>query len=265
MSVFSFSLSHAAADILWEDLDLGSRPFPFDFPYLGDTMDQRAGIRKAVHRDLESRGLARQGRVIPEVQEALNLVVRGEYTVDVFAGLDARNPKHLLMARGGAIRDSAAVAVMDDRQLKVDLIHSSALLRAMVSLLPPAPAGTGHSVTVPLPQEQAAPPRREADYDGNTFTSAVASRTGGNPQLRLLESVLAKPRLRAGRYGIDVRDHMGRRASSPEVGWFDTDQGRYMMQTRKAPDGQSWITAAPADAHRIAGQLAQDLNALLNR
>ncbi|GAA2692444.1 ESX secretion-associated protein EspG [Actinosynnema pretiosum subsp. pretiosum] len=264
--MFSFSLSHAAADILWEDLDLGSRPFPLEFPYFGDTMDQREGIRRAVHRDLESRGLARRGRVVPEVEEALKLVVRGDYQVDAFAGLDPRNYDHQLLARGGAARDVAALAVMDDRQIKVDLIRAPALLHALVSLVPPAPPGPGHSVTVPLPQQPEAKPvqRREEDYDSATFTRAVASRAGGNPQMRLLESLFSRPRLRVGRYGLAVRGRNGKPVKAPEVSWFDTDQGRYMMQSRPGQDGQRWMTAAPADSGRIAMQLGQDLNFLLN-
>ncbi|ACU40612.1 ESX secretion-associated protein EspG [Actinosynnema pretiosum subsp. pretiosum] len=265
MSVFSFSLSHAAADILWEDLDLGSRPYPFEIRHVGRTFDERAGIRNAVYRDLESRKLAFRGRVVGEVQEALTLLVRADYTVNAIAALDARVPERQLLARGGATRDVAALAVLDDRMLKVDLIRSSALLHALVSLVPQVRPGPGHSMTLPVPQgQEQRRPRREEDYDANTFTSAVSARSARGGQEQQLMAIFSRPKLSLGNFGFSVRGRYGRETKGPEVIWFDNDQGRYMMQTRENPDGQRWMTAAPADSGRIAMQLGQDLNFLLN-
>ncbi|MFI9006999.1 ESX secretion-associated protein EspG [Actinosynnema sp. NPDC053489] len=263
MSVFSFALSFAAADVLWEDLELGSRPYPFEFPYLGQTLDERRGIRAAVHRDLESRGLARGGRVVPEVAEALTLLVRFDYSLNAVASLDARDVERQLLARGGAAGENAALAVMDDRQIKVDLLRAPALLRAIVDLVPPARPGPGQSVTVPVPTSAPPPPpRRDEDFGNATFTQAMAPRSSVATQVRALEAVFERPRLRAGQFGVTVRGRHGREQRAPQVGWFDNDQGRYLAQTRQGPDGRKWLTHAPADNARIAAQLAQELTAL---
>ncbi|MEJ2855323.1 MULTISPECIES: ESX secretion-associated protein EspG [unclassified Saccharothrix] len=265
MSVFSFALSHAAADILWEDLKLGSRPYPFDFPYLGQTFDERRGIRNAVYGDLESRGLASRGRVSAEVEEALTLLVRFDYSLNAIASLDPRNVERQLLARSGAQGELAVVAVLDERQLKVETMRSSSLLRAVVDLVPPGRPGPGQSITVAMPSSAPPPrPRQDEDFGNATFTQAMAPRSTSGSQVRALEAVFERPRLRAGQFGVTVRGRHGREQRAPQIAWFDNDQGRYMSQTRQGQDGQKWLTHAPADNARIAGQLAQELNALLN-
>ncbi|MBW4715750.1 ESX secretion-associated protein EspG [Saccharothrix obliqua] len=265
MTVFSFSLSHAAADMLWEDLKLGSRPYPFEFPYLGQTIDERRGIRNAVYRDLESRGLARRGRVAAEVEEALNLLVRFEFSLNAVASLDAENVARQLLARAGARGELAVLAVLDDRQLKVDTMRSSALLRTVVDLIPPSKPGPGQSVTVPVPTSAPPPPpRRDDDFGDATFTRAMAPHSSAGSQIRALEATFERPRLRAGQFGVTVRGRHGRETRAPQVAWFDNDQGRYLAQTRQGQDGRKWLTHAPADNARIAAQLAQELNGLLS-
>jgi EspG family len=263
VSVFSFALSHAAADMLWEDLKLGSRPYPFDFPYLGQTFDERRGIRNAVYNDLESRGLANRGRVAPEVEEALNLLVHFDFSLNAIASLDARNVERQLLARAGAHKETAALAVMDDRQIKVDLLRSAALVRTLVDLVPPNRPGPGQSITVAMPTSEPPPaPRRDDDFGNTTFTRQMAPKSSATTQTRALEAVFERPRLRAGQFGVTIRGRHGREQRAPQVAWFDNDQGRYMSQTRQGQDGRKWLTHAPADNGRIAAQLAQELNAL---
>ncbi|GAA3460835.1 ESX secretion-associated protein EspG [Saccharothrix longispora] len=264
MSVFSFALSHAAADMLWEDLRLGSRPYPFDFPYLGQTFDERRGIRNAVYRDLESRGLADRGRVAPRVEEALTLLVKFDYSLNAIASLDARNVERQLLARAGAAGENAVLAVMDDRQIRIDLMRSATLVRAVVELIPGNRPGPGQSITVPMSaQTPPPPPRRDDDFGNATFTRAMAPRSTAATQVRALEAVFERQRLRAGQFGVTVRGRHGREQRAPQVAWFDNDQGRYMSQTRQGQDGQKWLTHAPADNPRIAAQLTQELNALM--
>jgi hypothetical protein len=260
VNVYSFSLSHSAADVLWEDLSLGSRPYPFDFPYAGQTEDERRGIRNAVYQHLQSRGLAVRGRVAPEVEQALTMLVRFDFGVTAIASLDARAPERQLLARGGAVGEHAALAVLDERMMKVDLIQSRALVRAVVDLVPPYRPGPGQSFAVPMPTS--APPPRQDDFAGATFTSAMTARSATASQTRALTAVFERPRLRAGQFGVSVRRRHGREARSPQVAWFDNDQGRYLSLKRRGQDGQDWLTQAPADNGRIAAQLTQELAAL---
>ncbi len=260
MSVFSFSLSHPAADMLWEDLGLGSRPYPFDFPYAGRTEDERRGIRNAVYEDLQGRGLALRGRVVPEVERALTMLVRYDFGVTAVASLDAKAVERQLLARGGAVGEHASLAVLDERMMKVTLIRSTELVRALVDLVPPYRPGPGQSLAVPMPTS-ATPPRLD-DFATATFTSAMTARSATASQTRALTAVFERPRLRAGQFGASVRKRHGREERSPQVAWFDNDQGRYLTLKRPGRDGQDWLTQAPADNARIAAQLVQELAAL---
>lgn len=262
MRVRQFSLSHAAADILWEDLELGSRPYPFDFPYFGQTEDERRGIANAVYHDLGSRGLAYRGQVQPEVVRGLNLLVRFEFSVNAIAMLDARGDQQLL-ALGGAAGEHAALATLDERMMKIDLIRASQLVGSIVDLLPREKPGPGQSVSVPMSaQEQPKRQRGEDDYESATFTRSVRTRSPGASRTRELEAAYERSRLRIGQFGVAVRDRRGRERRSPQIFWFDNDQGRYLSQKRRGPDGRDFLVHAPADNARIASQLNQELNNL---
>lgn len=246
----SFSLSHAAADILWEDLKLGSRPYPFEVPYASRTVDERARLRTAVYADLESRGLARWGRVDAEAEEALTLLVRGQFGVTGIGKLDATSHETLLV-RGGAGREWGALATLDDRMLKVDLVDSDWLISSAVNLLPADPRGPGELLRVPM-----SAPKVEDDYDTASFTRKASSRQGPSP-MSALEAVFQRPRLRGGQFGV-----WADRRQSPQVRWFTTDEGRYLSQTYRAHDGRDWLMHAPSDNSDLIGHLHRELEAL---
>lgn len=259
MTVYSFSLSHAAADILWEDLRLGSRPYPFDFPYFGQSDDERRSIRNAVYNELGNRGLARRGRVVGEVEEALTLLVRFEFGVNAIAMFDPDRDEQLL-ARGGAAGEQAALAVLDDRMMKVDLIRAPQLIRSVVDLVPNERPGPGQSLSIPRPVKQQ--PKREQDYQASSYLSSVRTQSPAESQTRALEAIAERPRSRVGQFGVVAKNRDGRELRAPQVAWFDTDQGRYLTQKRKGSDGQDWLVQAPADNARIAAQLASELSTL---
>ncbi|MDX3657414.1 ESX secretion-associated protein EspG [Streptomyces sp. ID05-26A] len=262
MTVYSFSLSHAAADILWEDLRLGSRPYPFDFPYFGQTDDERRSIRNAVYNELGNRGLARRGRVVGEIEEALTLLVRFEFGVNAIAMFDPDRDVQLL-ARGGAAGEQAALAVLDDRMMKVDLIRAPQLIRSVVDLVPNERPGPGQSLSIPRPVKEQPKRGREEDYQASSYLSSVRTQSPAESQTRALEAISERPRLRVGQFGVVARKRDGRELRAPQVAWFDTDQGRYLTQKRKGSDGQDWLVQAPADNARIAAQLAGELNTLM--
>ncbi|HEX6341590.1 ESX secretion-associated protein EspG [Umezawaea sp.] len=262
MSVHSFSLSHPAVDVLWEDLALGSRPYPFDLPYAGRTVDERRAIRAAVYDDLQSRGLAARGRVDAEVERALTTLVRFEFGVTAIASLDARAVERQLLARGGAVGETAVLAVLDERMMRIEVLRSSALVHAVVNLVPPYRPGPGQSVAVPMPTSAPPPPPRQDDFANTRFTSTMTSRSAESARNRALTAVFERPRLRAGQFGVAVRGRHGREARSPQIAWFDNDQGRYVTVKRPGQDGRDWLTQAPADNARIAAQLVQELAVL---
>ncbi|MFD5828490.1 ESX secretion-associated protein EspG [Lentzea sp. NPDC060358] len=260
MTVYSFSLSHAAADVLWEDLGLGSRPYPFDFPRFGQSDDERRSIRNAVYRDLGDRGLVRRGRVVGEVEEALTLLVRFEFGVNAIAMVDPGRDVPLL-ARGGAAGEQAALAVLEDRVMEVGLVSASQLVRSVVDLVPDERPGPGQSVSVPRPVEEQPERGRDEDFQ-SSYLSSVRTWSPASSQTRALEAISRRPRSRVGQFGVVAGNRGGRELRAPQIAWFDTDQGRYLTQKRKGADGRDWLVQAPADNARIAAQLASELSVL---
>lgn len=260
----TFTLSLAAVDVLWQDLKLGARPYPLEFSYHGRTNGERRAIRTGVLRDLEAKGLAQRGRPVPEVEDALSVLARFEFALSAGAKLDQQGER-MLLARGAAAGEFAVLATIDQQVMRVDLVRRSSLLRAVVDLAPPNRPGPGQSVTLSSAAAVPAARSAEVDVDGMFQSAVSAPRTRQDQQLRAAQVIMERPRVRGGHFVGYLRDRGGRVARTPEVGWFDTDLGRYLMQSQRQQDGHNWITMAPADNAKIANQVNQNLNSLRQR
>lgn len=256
---YSFSLSLAAVDILLEQVKLGRAPFPFAIPHLGSTFTQRTQIREAVFRDLESRGLMRGGRLDADVELALATFVTSRVSVSAAARLDDGRG---LFARSASDGQFAIVVRQDGNMLVFAETRPTSIVAAIVDLIPLVPAAPGQSVTVAKPAP--APPRnRRVDDGGYNPFSQVSRPRSSSPQLRLVERIFEKPKLRVGQFTAFVQGRHGRETDLSPLAWFDTETGRYLMTSREASDGQNWLTYAPADNARIAQQLFGQLEGYL--
>ncbi|MEW2500179.1 ESX secretion-associated protein EspG [Amycolatopsis sp. CA-161197] len=241
---YSFTLSPAAVDLLLERQGLGRTPAPFSVAHIGITGQERAGVRDAVLRDLDNRGLVHRGYLDDDLELALTTFARGRLAVTATAQLDGRQQgAGQLFARVASTGDQAVLVKQDDGMFVFEQIRPTGLVPALVDLLPPGAAAPGQSVTITRPAKQ---PRRDG-YD--PFAASSAPR---NPQLRSVERIFEKPRLRVGQFTIGAQ---------PPLVWFDTELGRYLLSTRVADDGQRWLTYAPADNNRLAQQLFTQLEA----
>jgi len=236
------TLSLPAFEVLWEGLRAGSVPYPFEISQHGETLDERARIKSAVHADLERRSLARRGRPEPELEDALGLFARPDLRIIAMGMPDVEGEVLLracVVARGGY----AVLAVQDDTSVTLTLVRDNALAAALVSVLPQKRPGPGKPVTVPASAFEQERPRQG-------ITSSV--RGGGNEDLKVLHAMLASPMVGTGHFTVE-RD----RQRFPAITWFDTVQGRYVnMPARNGPD---WITVAPADNHGLAQHLTRVL------
>jgi hypothetical protein len=248
----SFALSLAAVDILSESLRLGPSPFPFEVPHNAQSTTQRAGIREAVLTDLAQRGLAESGRVEPEVEESLATVYSSEIALTSVALFeDGRQ----LSARVSSSNGSAVRAVLDGQLIHFDWVRPSALVQAVVELLPDERPALDQSITITSGTEKSAKP------EGAQFAKMVrAPKTGRAAQLAAARAILERPRTRIGQLGIILR---GTRNPVPELGWFDTDAGRYLTQASTGDDGKSWVTYAPADNAKLSHLLQDQLTRAL--
>jgi hypothetical protein len=246
-----FSLSLAALDILLEQLKLGRAPVPFEVPHIGTTFEQRAQVREAVFRDLESRGLLSRGRLDPDAELALRTFSKAPVAIAAVAQLD---PGKQLFARAASNGQYAVVAKQDQNSMIFTDVRPTAIVPGVVDLLPLTPAAAGQSVTVAKPAPKRPKHRLDDDSSYNPFANVSSPRSTAPAQLRTVERIFQKPKLRIGQFSALVE---GRRLSP--TAWFDTDEGRYFVTSHNAEDGQSWLTYAPADNARIAHHLFEQL------
>jgi hypothetical protein len=171
----------------------------------------------------------------------------------------------LVAARG----KRAVLAVQRRLMIRLSMVRQSAIATSVVELLPPNRYGPGPSITLPaaeLSRERA--PRvgrhRRDETDQGVLRTATrqADRTA---ELRFLDAVMERPVVRAGSFGIGLRDEHGRPRRLPGIGFFDTDQGRYTTSVMRGVDGEDWTTLAPSDNERLSHRLTQTLLAALKR
>ncbi|MGW4113131.1 ESX secretion-associated protein EspG [Actinosynnema sp. NPDC004786] len=222
-----------AFDILWDDLDAGPVPYPFDLPSPGSTFDERRRVRQDVYAELDRRGLARRGRPEADLEDALRLLHRPVTRITVLGMPDVHADTMLravVVARGAyAVR-----AVQEDGFVLLDVVPGP--VEGAVGVVPPLRAGPGRPVTVAA--KDLAP-----DDEPQGFTRAV--RRTGNPDVRAVREMLAGPVTGTGHFAVD--------GSEQPITWIDTPRGRY------ATTGSDWITVAPADAADLASRLSRAL------
>ncbi|MFF5991456.1 ESX secretion-associated protein EspG [Prauserella flavalba] len=257
----SFSLSLVAVDMLLEHLKLGKAPFPFQIPHMGTTHTQRAQVREAVFRDLESRDLFSRGRVDADAQLALETFVKAPLAVAAAAQLKKDDK---LFARAASDGQFAVVVRQDGNLLVFDEVRPTNFVSAIVDLLPLTPAAAGQSVTVAKPAPRRKPRHGAPDEGGyDPFAGVAPPRSHSASQERAVARLFEKPKEGIGQFAAFVRGRDGKEVSLGPIAWFDTEDGRYFCTQRAAEDGQQWLTYAPGDNARIAQQLYAQLEGYL--
>lgn len=248
----------AAADVLWEDLKLGDIPFPLEVPRHGDTAEERARIRAAVYVELKRRGLATADRPTAELADTLRLLAVPKIGIDLVAlpEMSAAGPITAVVCARGKL---AVLAVQGELVLTLTEVSDTAIVGSIVDLLPANHAGPGQPVTVP------AAVLVEQPLGGGRHRRPEPGVSPGDhrDELEVVARTLARPTVRAGAIGIVLRDEAGELERLPGVGFFDTDEGRYLTTVELGPDGEDWVALTPADNQRLAHHLTETLvNAL---
>ncbi|SER22271.1 EspG family protein [Lentzea xinjiangensis] len=236
-------LSLPAFDVLWEDLRAGGVPYPLDVRQHGDTLDERARIRAAVHADLERRGLARRGRPEPDLEDALNLVARPELRVIALCLPDMSQEKLVracVVARGGY----AVLVTQEDTTVTLNAVRPNEIATSLANAMPPGRPGPGRPVTVP----------GEAFENRQQEGFRQAVRTAETDDVRLAKRMLTGPAIGNGHFLVQTGQGRAKR-DLPPVTWIDTSQGRYA----NVPARAGWFTISPADNAGLARHLGQVL------
>lgn len=251
----SFSLSVAAVDILSQMLGTNARLFPLEIPSVGQMQADRLRIARAVFTDLARRGLVQQGDLVEDLTLALRTLSDYQVAVAVMgcAGRVKGAKGTEIFARASTSGDAGVLAVQEGQLVRLELIRPTALAAAAVALLPPAPAGPGQSVTLTKPATR----RHDGEDREGYFPAVRGSGRVSDHAWRVAQSYLTRPRTGAGFFAVSGRGRHGRDIRAGEVGWLDTDAGRYLTLPRPPGDNNEiHCTFSPADRPRLVQQIA---------
>lgn len=252
------TLTSEQYDICWADLNLGEHVYPLRILSHGQTYEERAYLRRRVYQQLGARGLARGERLEPELRDTLTLLARAPVWVDMHW---LSEPGQTEMERAVAARsgEHGLVARLNAAGLRLMPRRGSSLLLELIDQLPATGAAPGQSITLP---RTALAPSQPAERE-SVYATSPATSGRFRHQVRTLETVLAKPRLRGGQIVANARDRTGKQHRSRPMEWFDTEAGRWTVHLQPATDGGEHLTVAPADSARIATQVAETLHRLM--
>jgi hypothetical protein len=246
------TISAVEFDVLWEHLGLQTMPLVLRVPSPGRTYTERAQLVDRAWRGLVERGLGGRGAPAPRLAALLRLLDRPDREVDGRFGVN-RAVRWLAVSRG----EDAALATLDRRGLTLREAAASGLAREVVSGLPALPAGPGESVTLPSALLDAA---AEEAHTPAEFERALIRHGARDRDAQVLRGTVTRVR-RQGQFGAAARDRWGRRHRAERViGFFDTEDGRYLQLRRNGPDGSPWTTISPADNRLIARELSAVLD-----
>jgi hypothetical protein len=254
-SEFSFTLSLAAMDLLWEQLRPGTPVRIFEVPSVGATTQDRDRLRGIVFEDLAARNLAYRGRLEPEVEEAVVTLGRFQHAIDVVGMLE---DDERLLARAANNGRTGLLARLRNQTVTFDVFRPEAMVAEAVKLIGDEKPGPGRSVTFPEvdTSRQAAAARHGAEEGFRGVFEPVRPQQGGYElERRAAQTMWERKRTRIGMFTVYGRDRLGRELMTPVLSWFDTEDGRYFGHSRPGPDGQQWTTYSPGDTSRITQQL----------
>ena len=140
MAAVALECTFVELDAVGEALGLMLRRFPFTFPYYGNGIN-RTALRTQVSASLTARGLLRDNRFTPELQDTLTLFGTGEPTI----GLLGTAGDAQLTALGVFGEDRGVIAVRRNESIRFDFVPRDRIVATLVAQLPPmagAPDGS---------------------------------------------------------------------------------------------------------------------------
>ncbi|WP_440902310.1 ESX secretion-associated protein EspG [Actinosynnema sp.] len=242
------TLSAEEFDVLWERFDAGPMPLVIKVPSPGKTYSERAQLEDRVWRSIGARGLGGPRGLHPELDFLLRTLIRPEREVDARLWL-GRSVRVLAAANG----DHGSLATLVDGHLTFRRTAGTGLPAAVVAALPKHPAGTGHSVTLPSADLEAAV--EGSDNTTKGIESALRAKGLREADATALAKRLTNP-VGTGNFGAAARDRYGKRCRPDRVvGFFDNEEGRFLQQRRTSQGAEAWSTFTPTDNRRLAHQV----------
>lgn len=244
-------LSALEFDVLTEHLELTRVPLVLRVPSPGRTHQERAELVEGVWRQLAARGLGDRRDLDPRLHRWLRLLTTPLSEVDGRAWFD----RSVRLFAAADTADDAVLVVKEGEHLAFRPAAPSGLAREAVSVLPPAGAGPGRSVTVRSEDLDAA--AAETGGDAEALEHRLRARGVRPDDAEALTAMVREAGAR-GQFGAAARDRLGRRVRAGRVvAFFDTPHGRYAQLRRDSPSGEAWSTIAPADTRRMIAHVEE--------
>lgn len=242
----TLDLSATELDVVWRAENLGELPLVIDVPSPGKTHAERADLERRVWTELVDREVADAvGQPVWQLRDLLVVVGRRRRSLQLRVfGQNAINA--ILAVRGRHV----ALAVLDGR-FRIRRVADTGLAATLLSLLPPVPAGTGHSVSVRTTAfasaARADSPGRARDILQRNGLSADDART----LLTMTTGIL-----RTAQVVDEWRDDLGATTRSRPVSVQDTPHGRY-RSIRTITGTDDHLTVTPANSTNLAAAVDQ--------
>ena len=242
-----FTISDLAYQVLWEYLGLPDMPDTLTVSKYND----RDRVSRA-WAELQRAGLADAAAPHPRLVTLLNILARPRRAVG--ARLWLGGP---VRAFAASVGEQGAFGVYVGGYVNVHAIRAEDVARAPVSLLLDLNPGPG--CTVSLPNEVIADARfRALSSPGATHTPPRAPRIGTEEANWLAETIYGAGD--RGEFTAAVIDHMGYSVRDDElVGFFDSPNGRYLIEEYRAADGRDWTTVEPASGKMLVDCIERTL------
>ncbi|MFJ8964845.1 ESX secretion-associated protein EspG [Lentzea sp. NPDC102401] len=236
-------------DVLWEHLGLEMMPLVLKVPSPGKTTEERRAIEDQVWLQLGARGLGGPRSLDPTLEDLLHVLNRPQQEIDARMWLNERSLRVLAAGKGQA----GVLAILDGTQLILRPAEADGLPREALTALPTAPAGEGHSITLPSADLDGAAASATTPEDLEAALSATLRADDAHTLAEMVRDASNR-----GQFGAAARDKWGKRVRPDRVvAFYDTPKGRY-LQMRRAVDGQPpWSTITPVDYRRMHHHLVE--------
>lgn len=238
-------------DVLWEHLGLETMPLVLKVPSPGKTREERRAIEDQVWRQLGARGLGSPRALDPTLEDLLHVLNRPQQEIDARIWVHERSVRVLAAGKGQA----GVLAILDTGQLILRPAEADGLPREALTALPLAPAGEGHSITLPAADLDAAAASATSPEDLEQALRASGLRADDAHTL----AEMIRDASHRGQFGAAARDKWGKRVRPDRVvSFYDNPKGRYLQMRRAATEGQPpWSTITPVDYRRLHHHLVE--------
>jgi hypothetical protein len=228
-------------------------PKALPVPWHGATFDERAVLLQRGWEEAPGYQVGTPDRIDPFVRDAFELLAHPHMSVELVVGdVRARRDESAIAVTDGGF---AVMARYDERGLMLEAVRPTGLASALVGLLPAHPPGRGHSASAPT--EVLA---RAAARAGAHVAALEREITAGGvhrQDAEVISGVLTAPRLRTGQLcAIGYEQHGGKgHVVEVQIGFIDTETGRYLTQDQPSENGGSHLTIAPTDSGRLVERI----------